>query len=346
MTRRTTRPSENITLPLVDGRYYDFEVHRGDGTVKTYQGDSLRTIGHRYITSGDYQIKIYGTFPSIYLYASDTANRNKLRSIDQWGNIERETLDNAFYGATYLQILATDVPNLSNVGNTSYMFYGAKHLDADFSARDISTVSNMRDMLYNTALSTYHYNALLWSRSNQHVHQDVYFNAVPAQYGGCAANRQQGISGYDTLRRDNGWKITDEGLALCTAKGDIAYSTTLPTQQKVIATLTLNDTGEVISPGRSGSGNIFTKAYTENVSGEVVAFSVANATGTAIVHITWIEKAPRQNRENNEQLENSGKGGSALNKDICPAGDFSPSYYDKDCGTTPFPKGESSYPVA
>jgi surface protein len=226
MTRRATPTIGNIMIPLVDGFYYDFEIHRGDGTVRKYQGSSLSAIGHRYTTPGDYQIKIYGTFPSIRFSSSISTNRNQIRSIDQWGDIEWQYLDSAFYGATNLQILATDAPNLSKVSTTAYMFYGAKHLDADFSARDISTIAIMDNMLYNTALSTYHYNALLWSRSNQNVFQNIYFNAVPAQYGGCASNRQQGISGYDTLRRDKGRNITDEGLAVCIAKGTITYNTT------------------------------------------------------------------------------------------------------------------------
>jgi hypothetical protein len=31
----------------------------------------------------------------------------------------------------------------------------------------------------------------------------------------------------------------------------------------------------------------------------------------------------------------SGGGSVILKKDHCPAGDFSPSYYDDDCGTAP-----------
>jgi hypothetical protein len=117
------------------------------------------------------------------------------------------------------------------------------------------------------------------------------FNSLPAQYGGCAANRLEGIEGYERLRQDKLRVITDNGLAPCIASATLHYSTTALTNQDVIVTLTLNDVGYVISSGREGTGKIFTKIYSENITGEIIEFGVANATGNVQVDITRIDKS-------------------------------------------------------
>jgi uncharacterized cupredoxin-like copper-binding protein len=67
------------------------------------------------------------------------------------------------------------------------------------------------------------------------------------------------------------------------------------TKENVIATLTLNEVGFVITSGRIdlGDGLHFTKEYGANVSGEVVDFAGKNGfTGNAEVTITRIDKTP------------------------------------------------------
>lgn len=51
---------------------------------------------------------------------------DKILEIEQWGNIAWTTMNSAFSQCKLVQLTATDIPNLSNVEDASYMFYGAK----------------------------------------------------------------------------------------------------------------------------------------------------------------------------------------------------------------------------
>jgi hypothetical protein len=46
-----------------------------------------------------------------------------LIAVNQWGDIEWQTMANAFYGASNVEILATDVPDLTKVENMVHMFH-------------------------------------------------------------------------------------------------------------------------------------------------------------------------------------------------------------------------------
>ncbi|KAA2224116.1 BspA family leucine-rich repeat surface protein [Chryseobacterium sediminis] len=51
---------------------------------------------------------------------------DKILEIEQWGNISWTTMESAFSQCKLVQLTATDLPDLSNVEDASYMFYGAK----------------------------------------------------------------------------------------------------------------------------------------------------------------------------------------------------------------------------
>jgi surface protein len=142
-TWTTLFPGDKIFIPT-SGAGYDFEIDRGDGNIETYTGKP-GILQHTYTTPGNHQVRIKGTFPRIYLYGTKDLvyNNAKLRRIDQWGNIAWTNMESAFYGATNLNITATDTPHLSQVTNMSGMFYGATNLTGNFSGWDTSKVTNM-----------------------------------------------------------------------------------------------------------------------------------------------------------------------------------------------------------
>jgi hypothetical protein len=78
-------------------------------------------------------------------------------------------MQSAFYGCSYLQMSATDIPDLSKVTDMSTMFYGASSFTSDLSERAIGNVTTMSNMLVNTALSTYTYNEILSNRSKKNI---------------------------------------------------------------------------------------------------------------------------------------------------------------------------------
>ena len=118
-------------------------VDWGDGTTGTFNG-SAPTIQHTYTTPGVYQVSIRGDFPRIYF--NNTGDRNKILSVDQRGDIERVSMNAAFFGCENLQVEATDVPNLSKVTDMFAMFRETISLNSDLSAWDMSNVTDMAYM--------------------------------------------------------------------------------------------------------------------------------------------------------------------------------------------------------
>jgi surface protein len=270
-TWETTADNQTLTLPLVNGEAYDFDIEWGDG-FQAVSGTSLTNLTHAYATAGTYQVQIWGQFPSISF--NNGGSVGALRSIDQWGEVVWRNLQYAFFGATELEVLANDVPDLhlvnnlraafantaisggnfnawdtSEVTDMSYLFSGATQFNQPLSSWKVQNVTTMQGMfqnassfdqdlsawkpvkvatkngfsnfLFNTALSVYHYNALLGAWAQQEVQQGLTFTASPSWYGGCeVGNAQLGIDGHNFLTTTvaNGgksWTITDGGLDAC-----------------------------------------------------------------------------------------------------------------------------------
>ena len=143
-TWRTASPNESITIP-VGGSTGAYTVDWGDGTVVNVTGDA----SHVYASPGEYQVVISGDFTRIYLIGSP--NAEKLQSIDQWGDIQWESMNSAFGGATNMVYRATDVPDLSGVTDMSQMFADADSFNGDISPWDVSGVTDMSYMFSNAS---------------------------------------------------------------------------------------------------------------------------------------------------------------------------------------------------
>ncbi|MDT0294202.1 BspA family leucine-rich repeat surface protein [Mesonia ostreae] len=129
------------------GEGYNYTINFGDGTVNTnVTGD----ISHTYAQEGTYNVSISGDFPRIRfenLYESSQGEfEPQLKSIEQWGDIEWQSMENAFKGCLYLRINATDNPDLSQVTDMSNMFNKCIHLNNNINDWDVSNVTNMSKM--------------------------------------------------------------------------------------------------------------------------------------------------------------------------------------------------------
>ena len=82
--------------------------------METITGDDPDP-SHPYAASGTYTVTISGTFPHFYLNdPSDfDPNSNKLQSIEQWGDIQWESMNSAFAGAENMVYNATDRRRIS-----------------------------------------------------------------------------------------------------------------------------------------------------------------------------------------------------------------------------------------
>ncbi|RUA33665.1 MAG: hypothetical protein DSY77_09125 [Bacteroidetes bacterium] len=95
---------------------------------------------------GTYRVKISGSFNRIEF---DTqGDQDKIREIEQWGDIGWSSFSDAFNGCTYLTMSAVDTPDLSNVTNMAQMFARARSFNGDISNWDVSNITNMYETFY------------------------------------------------------------------------------------------------------------------------------------------------------------------------------------------------------
>ncbi|MDT0540920.1 BspA family leucine-rich repeat surface protein [Croceitalea sp. P059] len=158
-TWKTDNPGESednqISIPTFDGETYDYFVDWGDGTTSE---NVTADITHSYAVPGSYTVSISGEFPRIYFnYYGDS---NKLLSVDEWGSIKWSSMEDAFSGARNLDVIAEDVPDLSQVITTRNMFANCRNLKGtiSFDNWDVSNIENMDSMfvwalLFNQQLS-------------------------------------------------------------------------------------------------------------------------------------------------------------------------------------------------
>ncbi|NBC58988.1 MAG: BspA family leucine-rich repeat surface protein, partial [Bacteroidetes bacterium] len=148
-TWEATDSDLSITIPTDPANHvYDYTVDFGDGTILNNQTGNTT---HTYSTAGDYTVKISGDFPhfdGVQLTGNEFTH--DLLSVEQWGNIQWESMLNAFRGCSRLQINASDVPDLSNVTDFSNIFRASNVNSASLNNWDVSNITNMHAAFRNT----------------------------------------------------------------------------------------------------------------------------------------------------------------------------------------------------
>ena len=232
-TWHTTWVNDSITIPVGDAAG-TYTVDWGDDTASTHTEDA----NHVYDSAGTYTVSISGDFTSINL-GDDKSSAAKLRSIDQWGDIQWDTMKSSFSGAYYMVHNAIDAPDLSGVtdmsnmfGNTywfngdltgwntssvtdmSSMFEDAPFFDGDLSTWDVSKVTNMKQMFS----GAFFFNGDLsgWDVSNVIYTQDM-FHASSSFDGDLStwdvssvADMSSMFSGASSFNSDlSGWDVSN-----------------------------------------------------------------------------------------------------------------------------------------
>lgn len=180
--------SDNQIMIGTQGGGYDYTIDWGDGLIDTNVDGN---ITHTYSSQGTYTVEISGDFPRIY-FSSRGYDQEKLISIEQWGDIEWQSMSNAFRGCINLIGNAVDVPDLSQVTDMSFMFYLAANFNQEIGDWDVSSVTSMSNMFVNA--SAFNQNISGWDVSSATSMSAMFFGAT-------AFN--QGVSSWDVSSVEN-----------------------------------------------------------------------------------------------------------------------------------------------
>jgi surface protein len=123
VTTWQTDAGTNVTIPLT-GDSYDFDIDWGDGTIETKTG-TPGNISHTYSTAGVKTVSIRPNittgFPRIYV--NQFTNKDLLLTVESWGSgTWGSSVNSSFFGASNLEVNATDTPDLSQTMDFSNMF--------------------------------------------------------------------------------------------------------------------------------------------------------------------------------------------------------------------------------
>ncbi|MFV0346934.1 MAG: BspA family leucine-rich repeat surface protein, partial [Bacteroidales bacterium] len=222
-TWKTTTANEKITIPIdKSGTYnYDFYVNWGDTINGVPQISHFTTAddpSYVYATPGTYTIKIFGSdsdgddisdgagFPRILFPAASDEDKTKIMTVEQWGAIKWASMANAFTACSNLDVLAVDVPNLSNVADMSSMFDGCSKLKGNthFGTWNVSNVTTMSSMFQNA--TSFDQNIGAWNISSLATAANMFNGATLS------------VANYDSLLI--GW---NDQVELGTAKPQVQF---------------------------------------------------------------------------------------------------------------------------
>jgi surface protein len=151
--------NNSITIPTTGGGYnYDVDWNN-DGNF-----DELGLTGsvtHDFGAAGTYTIRIRGTFPRIYF--NNEGDKEKLLSVDHWGNQTWASMEYAFAGCENMILNALDTLDLTGMTSMKGMFLNVLNFNSDISFWDVSAITDMSDLFSGTSFNQ---NIESWDVSN------------------------------------------------------------------------------------------------------------------------------------------------------------------------------------
>ncbi|WP_111706669.1 BspA family leucine-rich repeat surface protein [Lutibacter citreus] len=310
-TWKTTSANESIIIPTSGtvNDVYSYTVNWGDGSPNEtgVSGDA----NHSYTNAGTYTVKISDNFPRIYFNGnSDTdasLNKNKIISIEQWGDINWKSFWKAFQGCTNLEAInASDAPNLTTKYNENsfdntkaewigYAFrftkltyvnpainnwdvseskrldlmFADSGFDADISNWNIASAVNVQSFFRNSKLSIENYEKLLIGWSTNVLPTGLDFNSGNSEYCSDEAETAKQLIENTYL-----WNITDAGKNCPVIETPFITTWTVDTGDKIIIPITGSgysiDWGDgFIQTNQSGTAShTYSGSHTSTVTAE------------------------------------------------------------------------------
>ena len=132
---------DTITFPGLGSYTIDW----GDGsTEQVSSANSSSFPDHQYTGAGDYSITVSAGITSFNL--NNRIDGTKLIDIGQWGTANWTSMEGAFFGASNMQMSATDRPDLSAVSSMISMFREAGVFNGDIGNWNVAEVTDMGSM--------------------------------------------------------------------------------------------------------------------------------------------------------------------------------------------------------
>jgi surface protein len=133
-----------LTIGVVDYTWITSSNNSGNGSfTKTTPGAVTLSV---YIAGGD-TVTLRMKPNNIRRFFIDNGpNQSKLKEVSQWGTVLWSSMNSAFKGCENLKITASDVPNLTNVTDMSYMFAYATTFNSPIGNWNTENVTDMSSM--------------------------------------------------------------------------------------------------------------------------------------------------------------------------------------------------------
>lgn len=138
----TTWNTAEINIPTNPDFTYNYNVDTNDDGFIDQTG--LAENASVSFSGSGRTLRISGQFPAIFF--NNGSERNKIESLTQWGTVAWESMRNAFFRCSNLEVPATDVPDLSKVTDMSGMFAFAVNANPEVRNWDTHSVTDMSVM--------------------------------------------------------------------------------------------------------------------------------------------------------------------------------------------------------
>jgi surface protein len=157
-----------------------------------HSGSEIGTDEHTltFPSAGTYRVMINGDFTRIHF--NNSGDREKILDVEQWGDIAWTTMEGAFWGASNLDVSATDSPDLSGVTSLAYMFWDAASMNGAIGSWDTGNVTTMGGMFLRA--TSFNQDIGGWDTRNVTQMHDTFSGAT---------SFNQDIGGWDTGNVEN-----------------------------------------------------------------------------------------------------------------------------------------------